>query len=830
MNRFFLFTIVLFFFQYSFSQEEKEIKKIDSLYSLVIENEVKIIFFKDYLRNTNILGKNLSYAYHKMGIIYSRDKRNNKAIEFTEKSIEIRKKSDSIDYYKLSNSLYNLNYYYGIEGEDEKKLSSIKELINLPVKNKFTYKTYIDLSYLLSNKGDYFKALDYLNEVIVSYDLYKDIYTYLSAHRAAIYMYSKIDETKRNLKRIEYHQRKVDSILNTYKLKNDPAVSNNLGNIYEDYGLKNQAVIQYNKALSVYIENKDSVNIGGLKNNLGRIHNKLNKRKEAAIYFEEALKITNDKKVIAAIYSNKGDLLDPLGKISYNKKAIGILLDKNYGDRLPSFEEIKTTGFKLDILDYLIENVEAGVKSYEIGKRNDILNKAIETSVLVDKLISFIRLESLVDTSKLFWIRKAAAFYMEGVTLSFYKKDASQAFYFMEKNKALLLLEELSKDGTNDKKEPFIISLEESINEHVDKGRNLLEYILNEKNGYGIFCSKEEITFFKLNNVPQLINEVDTLKSKMRKHFIFKKDKENYKKLANNVFKKLFPFKNSKEKIKNKELIIIPDYKLNQINFEALVTTSSTGEYLLQNTETKYLLSASVFEKLKKTHEKTKNKILAFAPVDFKDNSLRSLKRSEKAMQQIASIYATDLFLGEKARKETFVNEIKKYAIIHLNTHAGTDKIENKPWISFREKKVSLIELLSLSNNAELVILDACNGASGKQEVGEGIMSLSRGFFRGGARSVITTQWKANEKSTNEIFKIFYKELKKGKTKSKALHTAKKIYINTHQLSEISPYYWASLILIGSSDSVKITSSINYRWILFSFLLIIGAFFFIKRK
>lgn len=834
MHRFFLLFISFFiFYQISFCQNKlKEVKKIDSIYKLNIDNKLKTIALENFInKKINLNNENKAYAYHRLGILYSIENKYNKAIHVTEKSINIRKLTDSIDYYKLNNSFYNLNYYYKVLGNVKKQKGIIIKLQNQPVKNKFTYKSYIDLGFIFTNKGDYFNALKIFQNVIDNYPSYNDPKTLLKAHEAVIAVYSYIDETNRYLKEIKHHTSSIDTLIQKHHyLSTDIGYKNNLANIFENLNKPFKVIDLYEEVLKVYEKNNDYENIGRVYSNIGRVYNKINQRDKADYFFDKALNIKTDKKAIAAVYSNKGDYLSPEIKIRYNKKAIGILLKREYEEKALTLKEIKNSDYKLDILDYLIENVNAGIKNYEFTKKNSVLNTTIEMSVLVDKLISFIRLESIVDTSKLFWIRKAASFYMQAVTLSYYKKDVSQAFYFMEKNKALLLLEGLNNNSENNKKEPLIISLEESVKQYTNKDKSLIEYILNEQIGYGIFCNENERIFFKLKNVPDLINEVDSLKSKMSEYFIYKDDEEKYKRLANKVFLKLFPFKNAIDKIKNKELIVIPDYKLQRINFEALIPDILRGEYLLEHTEINYLLSASVFEKLNKNKENAMNKILAFAPVNFKHNTLNSLKRSKNAMQEIASICETDLFLEDKAKKETFLNEIKKYAIIHLNTHAGIDKIENKPWIAFHEKKISLIELLGLSNNAELVVLDACNGASGKQEIGEGIMSLSRGFFRGGAKCVIATQWKANEKATNEILQTFYKELKKGKTKSKALQIAKKNYINTHQLSEISPYYWASLILTGSSDSIKITSHFNYNWIWFTLLVMLIILFLAKGK
>ncbi|WP_299134453.1 CHAT domain-containing tetratricopeptide repeat protein [uncultured Tenacibaculum sp.] len=836
MNRFlFLFLSFLIIHQKSFSQSKlNQEKEIDSIYKLNIENTLKTQILEEFItKRENLTKENISYAYHKQGILYSFENNYEKAISVTQKSINIRIDTDSINYYKLNNSFYNLNYYYKVQGNEKKQKEIIIKLQSQPVKNKFTYKSYIDLGFIFTNKGDYFNALINFNKVIENYTSYKDPRTLLKAHEAVIATYSYIDETKRYLEEINYHINSIDNILKNHNyLSTDIGYKNNLANIYENLNKPFKVIELYKQVLKVYEEKNDFGNVGRVYSNIGRVYNKLKKRKKANYFFDKALEIKTDKKAIAAVNSNMGDYLTPEIKIRYNKKAIGILLDRGYDETVLSLKEITNSDYTLDILDYLIENVEASIKNYESTLKNDDLNKAIEISILVDKLISFIRLESIVDTSKLFWIRKAASFYMKAVTLSYYKNDVSQAFYFMEKNKALLLLEGLNNTKGSNKKESLIISLEESIRQHIGKEKNLVEYILNEKRGFGIFCNENEKIFYKLENVPELINQVDSLKNKMSKYFIYKDDKEKYKRLANNVFLKLFPFKNSIKKIKNKGLIVIPDYKLQRINFEALIPDALTGEYLLEHTEINYLLSASVFEKLNRNTKKSIDKILAFAPVNFNQKTLQSLKRSKKAMQEVASICETELFIEEEATKETFIKELKNYSIIHLNNHAGLNKIDNDPWIAFRDKKINLKELLSLSNNAELVVLDACNGASGKQEIGEGIMSLSRGFFRGGAKSVITTQWKANEKSTNEILKVFYKELSAGKTKLKALNIAKKNYLKTHQLSETSPYFWASLILIGNPDSIKIIPSTNYsNWVWILLFITLGVIFlFLKRN
>ena len=88
-------------------------------------------------------------------------------------------------------------------------------------------------------------------------------------------------------------------------------------------------------------------------------------------------------------------------------------------------------------------------------------------------------------------------------------------------------------------------------------------------------------------------------------------------------------------------------------------------------------------------------------------------------------------------------------------------------------------------------------------------MSLARGFFYSGAQSVVATLWNIDDQSTTEIMTQFYKNLREGSSKSRALHLAKLSYLENHSLSEISPHYWASFVLLGENDTISSKRSYN---------------------
>lgn len=110
-------------------------------------------------------------------------------------------------------------------------------------------------------------------------------------------------------------------------------------------------------------------------------------------------------------------------------------------------------------------------------------------------------------------------------------------------------------------------------------------------------------------------------------------------------------------------------------------------------------------------------------------------------------------------------------------------------------------------------------------------MSLARGFFIGGAKSVLSSLWSINDKSSKEIVVNFYSFLKRGESKSRALYHAKLKYLKNHSQSEISPYYWSSFILIGDDGKINLINSHSHLYITMV-IVVLGIFllvFILKR-
>ena len=557
--------------------------------------------------------------------------------------------------------------------------------------------------------------------------------------------------------------------------------------------------------------------------------------------------------------------------------------------------EFELSYFKGELLNALIFLIDYDNQLKNSLKDFDSTYRYI---TIAEKLIDFMRFESDSQESRLYWQEQASDLFHKATKTAFLSGKTENAFYYMEQSKAILLLKDITdreikrnsklseiviekervlksniyelqdlyfesgssaKDSLkqiliaskieyhnfiNDLKKDYpqyydyktnlkIISLKEVQNALGDN-EIIVEYLVNQDQGFVVLIDKRESYFYELSDIKKLELLISNFQSALHRPFVNNEDFTNYEKNAFHLFNVLFPFKNSSAFFKNKKVTIIPDSRLYNMSFEALVTTDQKSipeSYFIYNTEINYAYSLSF---LKNNHDisRSGNKgFVGFAPVNFDyDTSLTSLYDSQSEIESALQFFPGLVFTEEAATKNNFLENMQLAEIIHLSTHANaTDSIT--PWIAFKDEKLTLNELYTTKNNAELVMLSACNSALGKLNQGEGVMSLARGFFYTGANSVISSLWNVDNKSSVYISSKFYEYLSDGDSKSSSLRKAKLKYIQHHSHSELSPYYWSSLILIGDSSPIKENSGfMSYLFIGLILFLIVLIFIYRFKK
>jgi CHAT domain-containing protein len=259
-----------------------------------------------------------------------------------------------------------------------------------------------------------------------------------------------------------------------------------------------------------------------------------------------------------------------------------------------------------------------------------------------------------------------------------------------------------------------------------------------------------------------------------------------------------------------KEWVIVPDGLFFQLPIESLPEDES-GKMVIENHEISYEFSARFMVEQKENPLPTQQntEVLSFAPFSAKGAILNTggitgLEKLPYSKEEISELPGRR-FADQSATKGMFLKNIKHFQIVHLATHAITD-LDNpsSSYIAFypssgvrSEDFLFLDEVYSLNmDSCRLIVISACETGRGELVHNEGVMSFARAFLYAGCPSTINTLWKADDRSTAEIVRIFYKHLEYGETKSRALQQAKLEFIRNNPLYR-NPSFWSHIILTG---------------------------------
>ena len=300
------------------------------------------------------------------------------------------------------------------------------------------------------------------------------------------------------------------------------------------------------------------------------------------------------------------------------------------------------------------------------------------------------------------------------------------------------------------------------------------------------------------------------------------------------------------------ELTILPDGITHKIVFEALIEKlpedkkvsyhPNTLDYLIEQYSVSYSY-ATELNQLENEDQRYAENFIGFAP-QFESASsseertctpegLYNLKYSTSEVEDIQKTMGGIYYTGLEANKAAFLDAMNSARIVHLATHACVD--ESSPdlhKIFFTNKEyLNSAELYNVNSQAEMVVLSACETGLGQYHSGEGVLSLARTFAYAGIPSVVMSLWSLPDRSTSDIMKIFYKELKSKQPKHIALQQAKLKYLEEAEPANQHPHYWAALVLVGDTEVVEGSGKYG-SWLSLVILVVVFFIFgyYLRRK
>lgn len=390
----------------------------------------------------------------------------------------------------------------------------------------------------------------------------------------------------------------------------------------------------------------------------------------------------------------------------------------------------------------------------------------------------------------------------------------------------------------------------------------LLHYVLGNTQNYLFIINSTEVHLIKLPGFDSgLIEDLrKAITGPYLKSMDHRQSPEYYDSLYRQTAYKLYqhliaPVENNPDIQLSDRLVIIPSAELNYLPFSSLLTSPvneaglpGTYPYLLRRYAISYAFSATSYYRQMKGSSSPKEKgLLAFAP-DFRETSfddsklistrlrghLSPLDYNQQEVENISRGLAARLFTGREASRSQFVNLASDYQFLHIASHAMLDDTDHRfSYIAFSPDSsggapslLFLADLYGLEIQAEMVVLSACNTASGKLLNGEGVASLSQGFAYAGARSLVTTLWSVNDAATAQLMTYFYEGLEENLPKDIALQKAR---LRLLEEENSPPFFWGAPIAVGDMSPIEKTDW--YKAVFVSLLgILIGLIIFFRRK
>jgi CHAT domain-containing protein len=646
------------------------------------------------------------------------------------------------------------------------------------------------------------------------------------------------------------------------------------GNIYANmgisyYNLKDFRLSESNfkKAEQTFAQHKFTHLIPmRIHNNLGLLYTAFHRYKEADLVFNKAIHALQGKKSVelSRVYLNYATNLREENQVDSAIRTLEKALEA-----FPLLD-IKKQNFSIvrskRTLFYILRDYGKSLLiAYQKNKKPALLSRAIQYLSYGDLLLNLMRQEHQGQQSKSFWRIHSRSLYESAIEACHLANDPQKAFYFSEKSRAILLLDDLKENNAREflsaqeriKEKNYqeqILELQtqlEKKTENTTAYKKVLRELTITKDAFAEFKKDLEKRFpsYYATKYNEDFKDLNTFQQWLRANgqtaFVsyFVGDSATYAMKVSPETTRLIKIARDRQNLGSRFLSfcsnahalntsfnaflalsnelynylvkplelpvgrVIISYDDRFLPFEALSRSAEKEDFLVEYLAISYAYSANFL--LKSIENKNKqnswfNRVsfLGIAPVNFAQSlSLDELPLSAGSIRHIEDTFSGDTLIGKAATRQAFMNQFPRHRLVQLYTHADTTR--KGPVFYLQDAPVYVSEINhAQSIKTEMIVLSACKTSSGKNIKGEGVFSLSRGFAALGISSLITTLWDVDEQATYSVTELFYKNLKAGLPKDEALQQAKQKFMRANTRN-VLPALWASSILIGDTSPVE---------------------------
>ena len=257
-------------------------------------------------------------------------------------------------------------------------------------------------------------------------------------------------------------------------------------------------------------------------------------------------------------------------------------------------------------------------------------------------------------------------------------------------------------------------------------------------------------------------------------------------------------------------VIVIPDGKLNNLNFETLLVAEPKLHYWIEDVTITNTSSLRLLAAAHPGTEKRTRSLLLFGDAIASSPEYPELENSTVEMASVAKHFPAaqqKIFQRDRATPAAYLaSHPEQFSYIHFVAHGIASRLSpldsaivlsrNSP--ENENFKLYARDITPHSVRAQLVTISACYGAGTRAYSGEGLVGLSWAFLRAGAHNVIAALWDASDVSTGQLMDQFYEGLDKKDSPATSLRKAKLSLLHSSGLFR-KPFYWAPFQLYTGS-------------------------------
>jgi len=268
------------------------------------------------------------------------------------------------------------------------------------------------------------------------------------------------------------------------------------------------------------------------------------------------------------------------------------------------------------------------------------------------------------------------------------------------------------------------------------------------------------------------------------------------------------------------QVLIVPDGRLHELNFETLVVEGAHPHYWIEDATVAVVPSLSVLRTAASGQPRRPRLLIIGDPLPA-DPAFPPLSHLKTEIREIAAGFPESdraVHTGAQAYAEHFRDtDPRTFTAIHFAAHATANDespLNSAIVLSPHDGRYKLYvsDVADLHLDPDVVSISACRSAGSKAYSGEGLIGFAWAFLEAGAHNVVAGIWNVDDAAAPLVMEQFYKEWHEGESPAASLRNAKlKLLHSTGPLRK--PYYWGPFEVFTRQAMRQTTrSAMDFPW------------------